>query len=152
MAFLSLGYIRSISKLVGRRYVPPKLPVPELNPFEIPLEPRPFVYGRSLRVGAIGYKQGMTSYFDPATGTRMAATILWLNECQALWCHSQGRSASNAIKSLDVGAGIKAKPRNLHVAQRMYFQKCSVHPKTHVKGFQVTQDALVPPSKHDCLL
>lgn len=91
------------------------------------------------RMGAIGIKLGMVSYYD-SWGKRIAATALHLDDCTVLRSFPVGHWTT--IQE----AGLGQKSRNgMNPAQLKMFEDLGVQPKRHVMGFSVSSEALMPP-------
>ncbi|PJF19032.1 Mitochondrial ribosomal protein L3 [Paramicrosporidium saccamoebae] len=89
------------------------------------------------RVGAVGFKLGMLSHFDE-WGHRHPVTVLSLAGCQVVRNFPLGDALIQ-----EVGAGEKS-VKQLHPAQKKLYETTMVEPKLAVRGFSVSQSALLP--------
>ena len=118
--------------------------VEKIDPFSVKLEPKKYTYGVSRRVGAIGLKQGMASYFDAATGRCEPATVLYLDTNTTLKCRIDPLlPADKAIQ--EVGAGLRGNPRRENGRIAKYYYNCGVPVKAFRQSFVVSKDAILPP-------
>lgn len=116
----------------------------KVDPQRLPAEPVPYNYGVSKRLGLIGFKQGMATYFDERTGKCLPATILHIDTNVTLWSHwNPTQDPSLAIQQ--VGAGIRENPNNATSVELAPFLKCGVNVGRLTHSFEVSRDALLPP-------
>jgi large subunit ribosomal protein L3 len=113
------------------------------DPFKVSLSPKPYELGKSKRIGAIAIKKGMMSYFDPYTGKRIPATVLYLDNVRTLWSHP---TENAELFRIDVGSKDRDSPRKANISQRNCYKKCNVVVKQHMSGFLVSPDAVLPPN------
>lgn len=102
-----------------------------------------YQHGYSKRIGALAIKKGMMNYFDPHTGRRLPATVLYFDNTQVLGTHP---TSVNQLLRIDVGCKDRKSSKKSHIIQRNYFKTCNVNCKQYIKGFLVSQDAAISPS------
>lgn len=111
------------------------------------LSPKPYIYGFSCRIGLVGFKAGMMTYFDHITGKRHPVTVINFDKVQSLGATLVGARRDRGLLSVDVGAGSQ-KPGNMTAARRNYYSRFNVPSKRVHMCFSITKDALVPPGTH----
>jgi len=95
--------------------------------------------GPQRRMGAIGIKLGMLSYYDE-WGRRVPGTALFLHDCTVL------RSFPLGVHTVIQEAGIGERSAlGMHPWERNTYRALRVPPKRHVLGFYVSPEALLRP-------
>ncbi|KAM0684516.1 54S ribosomal protein L3 [Mitosporidium daphniae] len=110
----------------------------------LPLQQRPYIAGFSKRVGLVGFKSGMMSYFDHVTGKKHAVTVIRFEHVQSLRITSVGARRDRGLFSIDVGAGSQD-PGNMSACRRSYYARFGVPFKRVHMCFSITKDATIPP-------
>lgn len=111
-----------------------KIPDPLIPP------PVPKVMTRkSLRVGVIAYKVGMTQDWNEH-GVRVPLTVLWIDSCQVVGYKIPERDGHLALQ---VAAG-SAKPKQMNPGAIGLYLKLGMPFKRTIRQFPVTPDALLP--------
>ncbi len=91
-----------------------------------------------MRSGVIARKAGMTRLFLDG-GERVPVTVLELESCQVVAVRTADNDGYNAVQ---VGAG-QARPKTVTKPMRGHFARAEVEPKTRLREFRVSEDALL---------
>ena len=93
----------------------------------------------SKRTGVIGYKIGMTHFWDK-WGKLTPCTVIQLDRCQVTQVKTKAKDGVNAIQ---VGCGEK-KVQRIKKPQIGHFLKHNLPPKRHLREFPVSPEAFLP--------
>lgn len=93
----------------------------------------------SKRTGVIGYKMGMTHFWDK-WGKLIPCTVIQLDRCQVTQVKTLEKDGVNAMQ---VGCGEKP-VQKVKKPQIGHFLKNNLPPKRHLKEFQVSPEAFLP--------
>ena len=93
----------------------------------------------SLRTGVIGYKVGMTHFWDK-WGAMVPCSVIQMDRCQV----TQVKTAEkDGLNSIQVGIG-ELPPHKLAKAQVGHFLKYNLPPKAHLAEFKVSPENFLP--------
>ncbi len=93
----------------------------------------------SKRTGVLGYKVGMTHFWDK-WGALVPCTVLQLDRCQITQVKTMQK---DGVDSVQVGIGEKNTDK-LNKAQAGHFLKNNLPPKAHLAEFKVTPECFLP--------
>jgi len=93
----------------------------------------------SKRVGLLGYKIGMTHFWD-RWGAQTPCTVVQVDRCQVLQVKQAEKDGHDAIQ---VGCG-EQRLRKVKRPQLGHFLKHGLPPKQHLAEFRVTPENLLP--------
>jgi len=110
------------------------------------IEPEKAVRGpKSVRVGAIGVKLGMSSIWLK-NGERVAVTLVQIKECQVIKVRRKREEGGNDYcNEVQVGAVNVIDIHKMHIRQYGHYVSAGVSPKKKQIGFMPTKDALLRP-------
>ena len=92
-----------------------------------------------MRTGVIAQKAGMTRVFDE-DGRQIGVTVLKIDGCQVVANRTEKKDGYTALQ---LGAGTKAKVKNVSKANRGHFAKAKVAPKQKLVEFRVAPENMV---------
>lgn len=93
----------------------------------------------SKRTGVLGYKIGMTHFWDK-WGAMVPCTVIQLDRCQVTQVKTM---AKDGVDSIQVGIGEK-NPSKIPKAQIGHFLKYNMPPKAHMAEFKVSAENFLP--------
>ena len=93
----------------------------------------------SKRAGIIGFKIGMTHFWDK-WGAIVPCTVIQMDRCQVTQVRTEAKDGYNSIQ---VGIGEKA-PHKLNKSQVGHFLKYNLPPKAHLAEFKITKENFLP--------
>ncbi len=91
-----------------------------------------------MRTGLIAKKMGMTRIYNDG-GEHLPVTVMQLEACQVV---GQRTVETNGYTALQLGAGAK-KAKRVNKAERGYFAKANVEPKSKLAEFRVSEENMV---------
>ncbi|CAH7685660.1 translation protein, partial [Phakopsora pachyrhizi] len=124
-----------------KQQLSPPSPSPSPSSSSLVIQPpqQPWAPG-IRRMGVLGRKRGMTSFWD-SDGTRVPVTVIELEDAQVVGHKYEERDSYYAVQ---VGCSNRY-TRRIHNAQKKWFQSAKLTPKQKVSEFKVTDErSLVP--------
>jgi len=103
------------------------------------LEPTFPLSRESKRVGLLGYKIGMTHYWDK-WGVHVPCTVIQIDRCQVIQVK---QAEKDGVNSMQVGCG-EVSLKHLVKPQAGHFLKYNLPPKRDLVEFQVSPENMLP--------